>query len=149
MRMRSPDEPRALSARYDLGGVSAVALGRGSERRAERNGADLLIRVPDRWMSSRHTRIEPSFGRAGRHRVEERHLRQRPADQARPCWPTVIELGHTLLVFCEKLAVRPDAPTIVDPSGSRWSTPGWRPCRRSTRASCSGCGRSRSRRCRC
>src|SRR5262245_45963342 len=55
--------PRSLSARYDLGGLTAVVLGRGSERRAERTGSELTIRVPDRWMSSRHARIEPSFGR--------------------------------------------------------------------------------------
>jgi hypothetical protein len=49
--------PRALSARYDLGGIAAVVLGRGSERKAERTNADLMVKVPDRWMSSRHARI--------------------------------------------------------------------------------------------
>ena len=44
--------PRALSARYDLGDIAAVVLGRGSDRRADRTGAELLVRVPDRWMSS-------------------------------------------------------------------------------------------------
>jgi hypothetical protein len=55
--------PRALSARYDLGEVGAVVVGRGAERRAERVGTELVVKVPDRWMSSRHARIEPSFGR--------------------------------------------------------------------------------------
>src|SRR5436305_15350123 len=55
--------PRAGSVRYRLSDLSAVALGRGPERRAERTGNELTIRVPDKWMSSRHARIEPSFGR--------------------------------------------------------------------------------------
>src|ERR1041384_148626 len=55
--------PRAGSVRYRLGDLTAVALGRGPERRAERTGTELTIRVPDKWMSSRHARIEPSFGR--------------------------------------------------------------------------------------
>ena len=40
-----------------------VNLGRGSERRAEKTGTELNIKVPDKWMSSKHARIEPSFGR--------------------------------------------------------------------------------------
>src|SRR5688500_1292572 len=53
--------PQALSARWSLSGLAAVHLGRGSERRSERTTSELTIRVPDRWMSSRHARIENSF----------------------------------------------------------------------------------------
>jgi hypothetical protein len=49
--------------RYRLSELTAVALGRGADRRAELTGTELTVRVPDKWMSSRHARIEPSFGR--------------------------------------------------------------------------------------
>jgi hypothetical protein len=55
--------PRAGSVRYRLSDLTGVTLGRGTERRAERAGTELTVRVPDKWMSSRHARIEPSFGR--------------------------------------------------------------------------------------
>ena len=55
--------PQASSARYDLSGLTAVIVGRGHNRSAERVGDELFVRVPDRWMSSRHARFEPSFGR--------------------------------------------------------------------------------------
>ena len=42
--------PQALSARWRLGGITAITLGRGSDRRFERTGSELAIRVPDRWM---------------------------------------------------------------------------------------------------
>ena len=55
--------PRAGSVRYRLSDLTVVRLGRGSERRAEKAGTELTIRVPDKWMSHKHARIEPSFGR--------------------------------------------------------------------------------------
>jgi transcriptional regulator with GAF, ATPase, and Fis domain len=109
--------PRALSARYDLGGVAAVVLGRGSERRAERTGTDLTIKVPDRWMSSRHARIEPSFGRWVLVDTESKNgtfVNGQPTKRAVLADGDVVELGHTILVFCEKLTMSPDAPQIVD-----------------------------------
>jgi DNA-binding NtrC family response regulator len=109
--------PRALSARYDLGGISAVVLGRGSERRAERTNTDLMVKVPDRWMSSRHARIEPSFGRWVLVDTESKNgtfVNGQPTKRAVLADGDVIELGHTILVFCEKLAVSPDSPPVVD-----------------------------------
>src|SRR3954468_13980989 len=55
--------PRAGSVRYRLSDLTVVHLGRGSDRRAEKAGTELSIRVPDKWMSSKHAKIEPSFGR--------------------------------------------------------------------------------------
>src|SRR5262245_19003827 len=109
--------PRALSARYDLGGIAAIVLGRGSDRRAERTGTDLTIKVPDRWMSSRHARIEPSFGRWVLVDTESKNgtfVNGQPTKRAVLADGDVVELGHTILVFCEKLAMSPDAPPIVD-----------------------------------
>ncbi len=109
--------PRALSARYDLGSLTAVVLGRGSDRRAERIGTELLIRVPDRWMSSRHARIEPSFGRWVLLDSDSKNgtfVNGQPTKRAVLTDGDVVELGHTLLVFCEKVAVAPDDPQLVD-----------------------------------
>ena len=55
--------PRAGSVRYRLSELTGVSIGRGPDRKAERTSNELTVRVPDRWMSSRHARIEPSFGR--------------------------------------------------------------------------------------
>src|SRR3569623_2366529 len=55
--------PRAGSVRYRLSDLPVVHLGRGPERRAEKAGTALTLRVPDKWMSSTHARIEPIFGR--------------------------------------------------------------------------------------
>jgi len=109
--------PRALSARYDLGGVNAVILGRGSERRAEREGGELWVKVPDRWMSSRHARIEPSFGRWVLIDTDSKNgsfVNGQPTKRAVLADGDVLELGHTLLVFCEKVSVSPDASPIID-----------------------------------
>ncbi|HLU68553.1 MAG TPA: sigma 54-interacting transcriptional regulator [Kofleriaceae bacterium] len=105
------------STRHALGGVSAVLLGRGRERTAERRsgpgGHELVLQVPDRWMSSQHARIEASFGRwilsdAGSKNgtvvagVATERAVLRDGD--------LIELGHTLLLFRERVPLWPDDP---------------------------------------
>lgn len=109
--------PRALSARYDLHGVTSVVIGRGSERRAERNGAELLLRVPDRWMSSRHARLEPSFGRWVLFDSDSKNgtfVNGQPTKRAVLADGDILELGHTLLVFCERVPMAPGDPAQVD-----------------------------------
>ena len=109
--------PRAGSVRYRLSELTGIALGRGSERRAELTGSELAVRVPDRWMSSRHARIEPSFGRwiltdteSKNGTIVEGHTTKRAVltDGA------LIELGHTLFVFFERLPIEPDALAILE-----------------------------------
>ena len=109
--------PRARSARYDLGDVTAVALGRGGARTAEKAGTELQIRVPDRWMSSRHARIEPSFGRWVLTDSDSKNgtfVNGQPTKRTVLADGDLIELGHTLFVFCERLPLAETDPAIID-----------------------------------
>jgi transcriptional regulator with AAA-type ATPase domain len=60
------DRPMSGSARYALGDVDEIVIGRASERRAVREIAGgrrrLLVRVPGRFMSSIHARLSPQDG---------------------------------------------------------------------------------------
>ena len=111
------DRPAGGASRHALGGVSVVLLGRGRERRHERRsgpaGHEVVLQVPDRWMSSQHARIEASFGRwiltdAGSKNgtvvngelVERAVLRD----------GDLIELGHTLLLFRDRVPMTADDP---------------------------------------
>ncbi|MEZ4400369.1 MAG: sigma 54-interacting transcriptional regulator [Kofleriaceae bacterium] len=109
--------PRALSARYDLGDVSAVVVGRGSERKADRLGTELTLRVPDRWMSSRHARLEPSFGRWVLTDTDSKNgtfVNGQPTKRSVLADGDLVELGHTLFIFCERLPLTEHDPAIVD-----------------------------------
>jgi transcriptional regulator with AAA-type ATPase domain len=109
--------PRAGSVRYRLSGLTSISIGRGAERRAERAGTDLTVRVPDKWMSSHHAKIEPSFGRwvlvdteSKNGSIVDGHTTKRAvlADGS------IIELGHTVFVFFERLPIDPDAPGLLE-----------------------------------
>ena len=109
--------PRAGSVRYRLHDLTSVSLGRGSDRRAERTGTELTVRVPDKWMSSRHARIEPSFGRwvlvdtdSKNGSIVDGHTTKRAVLTD----GSLIELGHTLFVFFEKMPIDADAPPVVE-----------------------------------
>jgi transcriptional regulator with AAA-type ATPase domain len=109
--------PRSGSVRYRLSGLTSISIGRGAERRAERAGTDLTVRVPDKWMSSHHAKIEPSFGRwvlvdteSKNGSIVDGHTTKRAvlADGS------LIELGHTVFVFFERLPIDPDAPGLLE-----------------------------------
>ncbi len=109
--------PRAGSVRYRLGELTAVALGRGPDRRAEKIGTELTVRVPDKWMSSRHARIEPSFGRwvlvdteSKNGSVVDGHTTKRSVLTD----GSLIELGHTLFVFFEKMPIEAGAAALLE-----------------------------------
>jgi transcriptional regulator with GAF, ATPase, and Fis domain len=109
--------PRAGSVRYRLSELSAIQLGRGSERRAEKAGTELTIKVPDKWMSSKHARIEPSFGRWVLVDTESKNgsiVDGHTTKRAVLTDGSIIELGHTLFFFFEKLPVDADAPTLLE-----------------------------------
>jgi transcriptional regulator with AAA-type ATPase domain len=100
--------PGAGSVRYRLHDVTVVQLGRGSERQAERSGTELTIRVPDKWMSSRHARIEPSFGRWVLVDTESKNgtiVDGHSTKRAVLTDGSLIELGHTLFYFFERMPV--------------------------------------------
>ncbi len=116
--------PSALSARYRISKVGAIAIGRGDTRRGEVVPAgdhlELAIRVPDRWMSSRHARIEPSFGRWVLVDTESKNGSVVDGHSTRRAVLTdgsVIELGHSVFVFFEKAVVPAESPIVVDLEG--------------------------------
>ena len=109
--------PRAGSVRYRLHELTGIQLGRGTERASELSGGELAIRVPDRWMSSRHARIEPSFGRwvlvdtdSKNGSVVDGHTTKRAVLTD----GSLIELGHTMFCFFERLEIDPEAPAIAE-----------------------------------
>ncbi len=109
--------PRIGSVRYRLGELSAVQLGRGPERRAERSGTELTIKVPDKWMSSKHARIEPSFGRWVLVDTESKNgtiVDGHTTKRAVLTDGSLIELGHTVFLFFERLPIDADAPGMLD-----------------------------------
>ncbi len=104
------DRPLDKGARFSLGGVDRVSLGRGTSLQAERlqeAGASLLrISVPDPRMSGSHARLHKVLGRwvvedAGSKNgtfVDGERVTTSPlADGA------LLELGHSFFVFRESL----------------------------------------------
>ncbi len=109
--------PRAGSVRYRLSELTGVALGRGAERRAEVTGNELTVRVPDKWMSSRHARIEPSFGRWVLTDTESKNgtiVDGHTTKRAVLTDGSLIELGHTLFLFFERLPIEAEAPALLE-----------------------------------
>ena len=109
--------PRAGSVRYRLNELTGVSLGRGAERRAEVTGNELTVRVPDKWMSSRHARIEPSFGRWVLTDTESKNgtiVDGHTTKRAVLTDGSLIELGHTLFLFFERLPIEPEAPALLE-----------------------------------
>jgi transcriptional regulator with GAF, ATPase, and Fis domain len=109
--------PRAGSVRYRLRDLSMVHVGRGPERRAEKQGGELTIRVPDKWMSSKHARFEPSFGRwvlvdddSKNGSVVDGHSTKRAVLTD----GSLIELGHTLFWFFERMPVDEASPALFE-----------------------------------
>jgi transcriptional regulator with PAS, ATPase and Fis domain len=126
--------PRAGSVRYRLNELSGITLGRGGERRAERSGTELTVRVPDKWMSSRHARIEPSFGRWVLTDTESKNgsiVDGHTTKRAVLTDGSLIELGHTLFIFFERLPIDAEAPGMLElshaegPSGLTTLSPSW------------------------
>ncbi len=118
--------PQALSARWSLQGLAAVHLGRGSERRAERTATELTVRVPDRWMSSKHARIENSFGRWVLVDTDSKNgsaVNGQPTRRAVLADGDVVELGHTLFLFLERVPMHDDDALDVDLGADLAATP--------------------------
>src|SRR5690606_21808948 len=105
------------SVRYRLSELTMVSLGRGSERRAEKADTELTIKVPDKWMSSKHARIEPSFGRWVLVDTESKNgsiVDGHTTKRAVLTDGSIIELGHTLFFFFERMPVESDAPGLLE-----------------------------------
>ncbi len=113
--------PQALSARYGLAGITTVGLGRGQARRATRTraaaGGELQLQVPDGWMSSRHARIDQSFGRWVLQDTSSKNgtlVNGTPVARAVLADGDLIELGRTLFRFRDGLTLPPKAPADLD-----------------------------------
>jgi len=109
--------PRAGSVRYRLSDLSVVHLGRGSARSAEKNGNELTIKVPDKWMSSKHARIEPSFGRWVLVDTESKNgsiVDGHTTKRAVLTDGSIIELGHALFIFFERMPIEDTAPALLE-----------------------------------
>ena len=111
--------PEAGSARYLLGGVNEVAVGRGPERAARRHDNTLSITLPDRWMSSKHARLERRFGNWV---LTDPGSKNGTAVNGKLTQSVIladgdlIETGHTLLRFRSRLALGPEARAVLDSS---------------------------------
>jgi transcriptional regulator with GAF, ATPase, and Fis domain len=120
--------------RYRLADLNAVHLGRGGERRAEKAGGELTIRIPDKWMSSKHAKIEPSFGRWVLVDTESKNgtiVDGHTTKRAVLTDGSLIELGHTLFYFFERLPIEADAAPLLEltpdsaPPGLATLVPAW------------------------
>ncbi len=116
------DRPLALPARYCLGGLSEVTIGRGEERGAVLSQDRLLLRVADGRMSSSHARLARS---GGTWVVEDRDSKNGtlvnglPVRRAELADGDLIEAGGTFLLFRSALAVPAGSPAILDGSELR------------------------------
>jgi sigma-54 dependent transcriptional regulator, acetoin dehydrogenase operon transcriptional activator AcoR len=112
--------PNAGSFRLRLSGLSAVTVGRGSAQHCgieeQAQGRCAIIKVPDKWMSSAHARIESSFERWVLVDCESKNGCMVDGHSTKRSVLTdgaLIELGHTLFWFFESFAMPADAPVIA------------------------------------
>jgi transcriptional regulator with PAS, ATPase and Fis domain len=103
--------------RYRLNDLTVVHVGRGADRRAEKAGGELTIRVPDKWMSSKHARLEPSFGRWVLVDTESKNgtiVDGHSTKRAVLSDGSLIEFGHTLFIFFERMPIEPEATPLLE-----------------------------------
>jgi DNA-binding NtrC family response regulator len=100
------DSPLAGSSRHSLRGLACVVLARGDLRRAtRRDGArELLLELPDRWVSSLHARL---LRREGGWCIADAGSKNGTMVNGAPCSEAVLrdgdllEVGRTLLRYAE------------------------------------------------
>jgi hypothetical protein len=137
------DRPLQKGARFSLGGIDRVTLGRGAALQAERleeAGATMLkITVPDARMSGTHARLHKVLGRWA---IEDAGSKNGTfVDGQRVA---TMPLSDDAVSRCPA----PIPPSSTDASCGRWRG-AWRRCRRRSRWRCSGWPRSPARACRC
>jgi transcriptional regulator with PAS, ATPase and Fis domain len=106
------DRPLEPGARFCIGDADIVSIGRGQALSLGREGKELRIGIPDPRMSSRHLRLESVLGgwvaedlgsKNGTLIGGRRISRETLADG------TVLELGHTFLLFRSALPASDDS----------------------------------------
>jgi transcriptional regulator with AAA-type ATPase domain len=116
------DRPFAPSSRHALAGLDAVLLGRASERRVARRGAELEVRIPDERISKRHARLARDSDGWTLEDLGSRNgtlMSAHPVSRARLEDGDLFEVGHTLFLFREQ----PDAGFPPDFEAARAAVP--------------------------
>ena len=120
------DRPLAPPARYALADVETVEIGRGGTRGAIRSHdaghRQLLLRVPDRWMSSTHARLTKVFGRWMLEDAGSKNgtiLNGAPEKRAVLSDGDLVELGHTFFLFRDAIPTEDGDPVDTDAADLR------------------------------
>src|SRR5262249_47321259 len=118
-------------ARYSLGNVESVGLGRGSERACERTtpgpAARLTVRCPDPWMSSAHAQLVTTpQGWVIEDKNSKNGTVVNGITQSRALLADgdVIELGHTVFLYRAALPTTTEEPLDLDAAQLRAPAPG-------------------------
>jgi transcriptional regulator with GAF, ATPase, and Fis domain len=106
------EAPMLPSQAIPLAGLAAVEFGRGAERKINTATAVGDVRLADRFMSTRHARLSVQGQRfvledLGSKNGTLVNGERRPSHVLQD--GDLVELGHTLLVFCQQLAAAGDA----------------------------------------
>ncbi|MCA1825682.1 MAG: sigma 54-interacting transcriptional regulator [Myxococcales bacterium] len=104
------ERPGAPTSRHLLTEIDKVAIGRGEHPAVVRRANEMILTLADTWMSQKHAILRLS---GARWIVEDAGSRNGTLVNGAPCTRAVlkdgdvVELGHTLLLFREKVAARP------------------------------------------
>ena len=125
------DRPLAPPARYSLADVDTVLIGRGGTRGALRNRdsgvRQLVLRVPDRWMSSSHARLSKVFGRWMIEDAGSKNgtvLNGALEKRAVLSDGDLVELGHTFFLYRDAVPTEDGDPADTDASELSAPAPG-------------------------
>jgi hypothetical protein len=116
------DRPLELPARYCLGGLVEVNIGRGAERSAVIENGRLQLRVSDARISSSHARlvrVGDTWVVEDRDSKNGTRVNGQPVRRAELADGDLLELGGTFLFFRSALAVPAGSPAILDGSELR------------------------------
>src|SRR3982751_3684145 len=121
------DAPLAGSSRHCLSGLDSVVLSRGGGRRATRSTGtrDLLLELPDRWVSSIHARLlrrELGWSIADAGSRNGTRVNGVPCTEAALHDGDVIEVGRTLLWY--RASAPRGAADDEDTDASKTAPPG-------------------------
>ena len=111
----------APAARFALGNVDEVIIGRGTARASARvtdgQARRLVVRVPDPWMSATHATLTKVFGRWILEDSGSKNgtvLNGEPQKRAFLGDGDLIELGHTFFIYRDALMTAADEPHDLD-----------------------------------
>jgi transcriptional regulator with AAA-type ATPase domain len=121
------ERPLAGSARHSLRGITEVAIGRGGERGAKREGERLGLTLPGALVSTAHARIRRD---AGQWRLEDLGSRNGTRVNGETVVHgvladgDVVEMGHALFLFREAMHAPPGTALDFDTKMATFPAPG-------------------------